>query len=160
MLVRRAPDVGGIRWVVKPKYRQILSAYISYFRCLIVLELRTVQDSHASSHCAKIQNDWAIAIYVDVRKNIHDIWAWDGLLIIYNTTASLLCFIKGQAYDCLSCANIISWWRLQMKTFSALLALCAGNSPVTGWANNSEAGDLRCHAAHYDVIVMTQSSIF
>ena len=26
----------------------------------------------------------------------------------------------------------ISWWRHQMKTFSALLAFCAGNSPVTG----------------------------
>ena len=25
-----------------------------------------------------------------------------------------------------------SWWRHQMHTFSALLALCAGNSPVTG----------------------------
>ena len=24
------------------------------------------------------------------------------------------------------------WWRHQMKAFSALLALCAGNSPVTG----------------------------
>ena len=26
----------------------------------------------------------------------------------------------------------ISWWRHQMEAFSALLALCAGNSPVTG----------------------------
>ena len=26
----------------------------------------------------------------------------------------------------------ISWWRHQMETFSALLAFCAGNSPVTG----------------------------
>ena len=26
----------------------------------------------------------------------------------------------------------ISWWRHQMETFSALLALCAGNSPVAG----------------------------
>ena len=26
----------------------------------------------------------------------------------------------------------ISWWRHQMETFSALLALCAGNSPVHG----------------------------
>ena len=26
----------------------------------------------------------------------------------------------------------ISWWRHQMETFSALLALCAGNSPVSG----------------------------
>ena len=25
-----------------------------------------------------------------------------------------------------------SWWRHQMETFSALLALCAGNSPITG----------------------------
>ena len=25
-----------------------------------------------------------------------------------------------------------SWWRHQTETFSALLALCAGNSPVTG----------------------------
>ena len=25
-----------------------------------------------------------------------------------------------------------SWWRHQMETFSALLATCAGNSPVTG----------------------------
>ena len=25
-----------------------------------------------------------------------------------------------------------SWWRHQMETFSALLAICAGNSPVPG----------------------------
>ena len=75
-----------------------------------------------------------------------------------------------------------TWWRHQLEIFSALLALCAGNSPVTGefdrwipgtgasdaelwcflwsapwingWVNNREAGDLRCHRAHYDVIVM------
>ena len=28
--------------------------------------------------------------------------------------------------------NSIPWWRHQMETFSALLAICAGNSPVTG----------------------------
>ena len=65
-----------------------------------------------------------------------------------------------------------SCWRHQMETFSALLAICAGNSPVTGefpaqrpvkwsfdvffdlwingWVNNGEAGDLRCHCTHYD----------
>ena len=70
-----------------------------------------------------------------------------------------------------------SWWRHQMETFSALLAICAGNSPVpgefpakgqwrgalmfslicvriNGWVNNHEAGDLRRHQAHCDVIVM------
>ena len=29
------------------------------------------------------------------------------------------------------CARVITWWRHQMETFSALLALCAGNWPVT-----------------------------
>ena len=63
---------------------------------------------------------------------------------------------------------ITTWWRHQMETFSALLAVCAGNSPVTGgalrlslicawingWVHNREAGNLRSHRAHYDVIVM------
>ena len=64
-----------------------------------------------------------------------------------------------------------------MEAFSALLALCAGNSSVpvnsphkgqwsgalmfslicawiNDWVNNREAGDLRRHRGHYDVIVM------
>ena len=28
--------------------------------------------------------------------------------------------------------QILTWWRHQMETFSALLAICAGNSPVPG----------------------------
>ena len=71
----------------------------------------------------------------------------------------------------------LSWWRHQMETFSALLALCAGNWPVPvnsphkgqwrgalmfslicarikDWVNNREAGDLRRHHGHYDVNVM------
>ena len=66
-----------------------------------------------------------------------------------------------------------TWWRHQMETFSALLAICAGNSPVPGefptqrqwrgalmfslicvwinsWVNNR---DLRHYRAHYDVSV-------
>ena len=30
----------------------------------------------------------------------------------------------------LKCVEILSWWRHQMETFSALLVICAGNSPV------------------------------
>ena len=64
-----------------------------------------------------------------------------------------------------------------METFSALRAICAGNSPVSGvfpaqrpvtwsfdilfnlrlnkrWVNNREAGDLRRYLDHYDVIVI------
>ena len=63
-----------------------------------------------------------------------------------------------------------------METFSALLAICAGNSPVpgefprkgqwrgalmfsltcvwiNGWVNIHQAGDLRRYRAHYDVTV-------
>ena len=79
-------------------------------------------------------------------------------------------------YFLLSCSYFESWWRHQMEKKSSL-ALCAGNSPVTGefpskrpvtrifgvfficaraniWVNNRNAGDLRRHRAHYDVIVM------
>ena len=34
-----------------------------------------------------------------------------------------------------------TWWRHQIETFSASLALCAGNSPVTGEFPSQRAGD-------------------
>ena len=73
------------------------------------------------------------------------------------------------------------WWRHQMETFCALLALCAGNSPVTGefpsqrplkrsldvfidprpnkrLSKQPETGDLRHHRTHYDVKMITSWS--
>ena len=35
-----------------------------------------------------------------------------------------------------------TWWRHQMETFSALLAICAGNSPVTGEFPSQRPGTL------------------
>ena len=71
-----------------------------------------------------------------------------------------------------------------METVSALLAICAGNSPVpgefpaqrpvtrsfdvffklicvwiNGWVNNREAGDLRRYRAHYDVTLMGTDAV-
>ena len=68
-----------------------------------------------------------------------------------------------------------------METFYALLAICAGNSPVTGEfpsqrpvtrsfdvffglylhkrLSNREACDLRRHLAHYDVIVIQNGTV-
>ena len=43
--------------------------------------------------------------------------------------------VDSMIYQPMSRRAILSWvprWRQQMETFSALLALCAGNSPVTG----------------------------
>ena len=74
---------------------------------------------------------------------------------------------------------LYQWWRKEMETFSALLALCVGNSHVptnfphkgrwrgaftfslicdwtNSWANNRDAGDLKRHRAHYDIIVMSK----
>ena len=31
---------------------------------------------------------------------------------------------------------------------------------INGWVNNRNAGDLRCHSAHYDVIAMSYLSVF
>ena len=77
---------------------------------------------------------------------------------------------------------VVSRWRHQMKTFSALLALCEGNLPVngefpsqrpvtrsfddffdmrglnTGWANKRDAVDLRRHRNHYDVMIFYPAS--
>ena len=69
-----------------------------------------------------------------------------------------------------------TWWRHQMETFSVLLALCEGKSPVTGefpssrpvtrrfdffmctwtngWVNNRDAAGLRYHRTRYDATVM------
>ena len=80
-------------------------------------------------------------------------------------------------YSAFTVGVMYSWWHHQMETFSALLAICAGNSPVTGefpvqrpvkqsfdvfficawmndWLNNREAGDLRRYRVHCDVTVM------
>ena len=99
--------------------------------------------------------------------------------------------IRGWSYDYRSrsglpgmrqrrdCRDILArtWWRHQMETFSALLAICAGNSPVPGefpaqrpvtrsfyvffdlhsnkrLSEQWWAGDLWHHRAHYDVTVM------
>ena len=54
----------------------------------------------------------------------------------------------------------VPWWRHQMEAFSELplmySLICAS---INGWVNNREAGDMRRHPAHYDVIVMQQTDI-
>ena len=46
---------------------------------------------------------------------------------------SQFCIIPWYASPCFGlCSYVHTWWRHQMETISALLALCAGNSPVTG----------------------------
>ena len=121
---------------------------------------------------------------------------WMHLLLWGNTNGDMDKNCRSQATDVIWsrswCKNIFSvsdfsepyWhqeastrWRHQMETFSALLALCAGKSLVTGefpsqrsvtrafmfsmigawingWVHKREAGYLRRHRAHYDVTLM------
>ena len=37
--------------------------------------------------------------------------------------------------------TVAAWWRHQMETFSALLAICAGNSPGPRWIPRTKASD-------------------
>ena len=76
---------------------------------------------------------------------------------------------------------MFTWWRHQMKTFSALLALCAGNSPVPGEFPSQrpvtrsfgvffdlrldkrlskQSWGFRRYRAHYDVTIMTTVRTF
>ena len=41
--------------------------------------------------------------------------------------------------------------RPMMQSVDVFFDLCLNND----WVNNLEAGDLRCHRAHYDIIVMS-----
>ena len=136
-----------------------------------------------------------LRIAKDFQRILSVLWqGWDTTLVSLFTPKSTKKFPTD--YDCLGtcttfgpsprlqlrlwlCYYAIPWWRHQMETFSALLALCAGNSPVTGelpaqrpvtrsfnvisictringWVNNREAGDLRRHHTHYDVTVKAQ----
>ena len=85
----------------------------------------------------------------------------------YEIAIVVMSYVWGVESYVLDSNSPFTWWRHQMETFSALLAICAGNSPVTGEFPahrpvtrsfdvffDHEAGDLRRHRAHYDVIVM------
>ena len=65
--------------------------------------------------------------------------AYSSLKLSFNLCC-FACFFKllvvpcQRSYQYLSCGNTLlnPWWHHQMETFSALLALCQGNLPVTG----------------------------
>ena len=107
------------------------------------------------------------------------IWVRRSIPVFKFFVPSVFCNVcfKMQIFVVNASKYLGTWWRHQMEPFSALLALCAGTSPVAGefptqrpvtrslmfslicawinrWVNNREASDLRRHRPHYDVIVM------
>ena len=104
-------------------------------------------------------------------------WGWDQI-----ATISLRLFLT--PFSCIK--TVVFWFKFHQiscpessQQWATLLALCEGNPPVTphkgqwrgalmlslicawtnGWANNPDAGNLRCHRTHYDVTVMDEDSL-
>ena len=83
-------------------------------------------------------------------------WKWDRQVLLYLLRWTFVTLLELMLHKCTAFTNVISsytpfqtltrfqfsvnkwlavvspWWRHQMGTFSALLAICAGNSPVPG----------------------------
>ena len=115
----------------------------------------------------------------------HMAFMWRDCCKYYQNAGHICrCVLSMSVYACTcmcTCSIMKSWdgtwWRHQMETVSALLAICAGNSPVTGhrtkvsdaelwcqfslisvwingWVNIHGVGDLRRYRGHYDVNVI------
>ena len=75
-------------------------------------------------------------VHDDVIKWKHIPHYWSFVQGIHQSLVNSL--HKGQCHGALMFSLICAW--------------------INGWANNHEAGDLRCHCAHYDVTVITNSN--
>ena len=154
-----------------------LSIYIELFECVTVWAFRL-----SAHNCCTVQwsrMTWTgVFIYTSKRTNewhLTRLWFW------INDIHIGWCVINFWLRNRRNTGEHYTWWRHQMETLSALLALCAGNSPVpvnsphkgqwrgalmfslicariNVWVNNGEAGDLRRNRAHNDVTVMISVS--
>ena len=121
-----------------------------------------MQGASASAAMVLTYISWNILVTVAVNGNskwlnkqiyrlFYDLWVMYGCIvgftIYFILTLWILCGwvirwcrVSNSRVDCVNKENTallqgqttMSWWRHQMETFSALLAICAGNSPVTG----------------------------
>ena len=83
----------------------------------IATKFGTCHDSPAVVPCAKSCSDHCISTWMRAKWNFHHIWiVMEKMLVKWAPGLQ----------------KAWTWWRHQMETFSVLLALCVGNSPVTG----------------------------
>ena len=54
-----------------------------------------------------------------------EVLATQGVYMVFISSSYVTCIFPPHSQE-----DHVSWWRHQMETFSASLALCAGNSPV------------------------------
>ena len=153
--------------------------------CLVKRRSKKTSKLHVTGFCAgnspvvgefpaqKASNAENVSIWW--RHHVVLLWLYYQLLILHGINMSVFGVALMAWGIPMSC---YAWWRHQVETFSALLAICVRGihrSPVNsrtkasdaelwcflwcapelnGWANNRKTGDLRCHRALCDVIVM------
>ena len=69
-----------------------------------------------------------------IPRDILNIFLWHGFSEIGKLMSNYVHILSGHGilYSHFEGNSLVIWWRHQMETFSALLAPCADNSPVTG----------------------------
>ena len=126
---------------------------------------------------AKCRSSW-LGLNVFTQDPLYRLWVWSAVTDPHSVVQTLAYISLRVSWRGLSpYTTSFTWWHHRMETFSALLAFCAGISPVSvnsphkgqwrgalmfslicapinDWVNNREAGDLRRYRCHYEVIVM------
>ena len=78
-------------------------------------------------------NSWQIRLNSNCIRKLLTIFLWPSIYSCRFFGASQMFCTYSKHPDCIRGGGPIeSWWRHQMEAFSALLAICAGNSSVTG----------------------------
>ena len=120
-------DIWGLLWD-GPLMRCVMQNYAGRYKNLTLWHA----DKCFGKHQKYILNDvFKIHIYIQYSQ-YHSCWWPDDkrsqVICSYgNSQVCLVHSVSGMVHSFYK-----AWWRHQMETFSVLLALCGGNSPVTG----------------------------
>ena len=115
-------------------------SYIIYFEYCKILEVRQLKNCGYIKP-STLQHSWCQGWTCHItRPSLHD-----DVINLKHFPRSWP-FVRGIHQSPVNSPHKGQWHGALMFSF-----ICAW---INGWVNNREAGDLRCHCAHYDVIVM------
>ena len=75
-------------------------------------------------HKGPTENKWALVQIISSSRTGNKPFSWATVVWWLGAPTAVFGWV--------ACFEYLAWWRHQMETFSALLAICAGNSPVPG----------------------------
>ena len=163
-------------YIIRYQFLRNKDIYLMIYIYVYIYAFIAVFGSCSRLTCPSVYDNWGIWARSWYERLAADILGLK-VALTFVQTRRVLFFLSSCGNTTMIKTYLLTWWRHQMETFSALLALCAGNSPVpvnsphkgqwrgalmfsfiyawiNDWVNNREAGDLRRQDGHYDVIVM------